>query len=251
MSILRAVLSCVQATCYQIASTPPNKTPPKGRFDGRWYSRISPLIFTIQQPMAWLCTSADVALVLAQQNVLPLPAYLSNLILTVICPSSKISPLHAATISTRLTGPNIHTTPLFFLGVFFTILGMSIRLSCYRALGTFFTFDLTIMPSHKLITSGPYAIVRHPAYIGSLCAILGLCITNLTPGGWIVECDVLGRGLFGLATRATFFVALYGWWIAVGIYRAQIEDGELRKLFGKEWDQYAAAVPYWFVPGIL
>ena len=51
--------------------------------------------------------------------------------------------------------------------------GTLLRLTCYRYLGTLFTFDLTLFPKHTLVTAGPYGFVRHPAYLGSLLVFLG------------------------------------------------------------------------------
>lgn len=53
MSIARAVLVAAQAALYQLASTPPNKTPPKGRFDGDHplYIRIAPVIMKARRTL--------------------------------------------------------------------------------------------------------------------------------------------------------------------------------------------------------
>ncbi|CAF4350854.1 unnamed protein product, partial [Rotaria sordida] len=37
-------------------------------------------------------------------------------------------------------------------------------MSVIGTLGAFFTFELTIRSTHKLIKTGPYAYVRHPSY---------------------------------------------------------------------------------------
>ena len=47
------------------------------------------------------------------------------------------------------------------------------------------------------------------------------------------------------------FAVWYAWWLAVGVRRARMEDAALRKEFGKEWDDYAHQVSWWFFPGIL
>ena len=47
------------------------------------------------------------------------------------------------------------------------------------------------------------------------------------------------------------FAVWYAWWLAVGVRRARMEDAALRQEFGKEWDAYARAVPWWFFPGLL
>ena len=67
---------------------------------------------------------------------------------------------------------------LFFVGTLMTILGGLIRYTCYRALGRMFTFEMSIRRNHKLITSGPYAIVRHPSYVGSILVIGGMMLIH-------------------------------------------------------------------------
>jgi protein-S-isoprenylcysteine O-methyltransferase Ste14 len=140
--------------------------------------------------------------------------------------------------------PAIRTTPLFTIGVLAVLLGTYIRLDCFKALGTLFTFDLTILPEHKLITSRFYAYVRHPAYTGSMLLVLGLTFAHLTPGSWLTEC--------ALPQWAATLVSA-SWWmwtLSVGVSRAKAEDKEMRKTFQPEWDVYAADVPWWFFPGL-
>ncbi|KAF9307547.1 hypothetical protein BGZ91_008382, partial [Linnemannia elongata] len=41
-----------------------------------------------------------------------------------------------------------------------------LRTWSFRTLDWFFTYQLTIRPGHRLVTSGPYKILRHPSYTG-------------------------------------------------------------------------------------
>lgn len=131
------------------------------------------------------------------------------LINTLIPPSaSLLSPLHAiscpsASLSTPSypsdPPPPLPTTPLFLIGVLSLLLGTYIRLDCFQALGALFTFDLTILPSHRLVTTRFYKWVRHPAYTGSMLLVVGITLTGLTRGSWVVECAGLGTPVTGLA----------------------------------------------------
>lgn len=195
-----------------------------------------------------MSTLADVLLVMSQQTFYPLPESLTSLINSTFCarPYERSSPYQL-----RNT-PEIHLTPLFLTGVALVLLGTLLRLTCYRTLGTLFTFDLAIMQSHRLVTHGPYAWVRHPAYTGSLLIFAGLGLSHLTHGGWFVECEMLGsKGFVGRIARLVGFLVWYAWWLGVGIRRARAEDSALRKLFDTDWDKYARQVRYWFFPGIL
>lgn len=60
-----------------------------------------------------------------------------------------------------LDASRIRITPIFLVGWFFALSGGLIRLASYRALGKLFTFELSIRKDHKLITSGPYSMVRY------------------------------------------------------------------------------------------
>ena len=69
---------------------------------------------------------------------------------------------------------SIRPTSLFFVGAFVVALGGYIRYSCFRALGRLFTFEMSIRDEHKLITNGPYSVVRHPSYTGALLTVIGI-----------------------------------------------------------------------------
>ena len=142
------------------------------------------------------------------------------------------------------TRPHI-VTPLFLTGVLLTVVGMLIRIQCFRELGQLFTFDLTILPDHKLVTSGFYGYVRHPSYTGSILIVIGLTLSQLTPGSLAMECSVLGP-----VGSVILWTAWWMYTLSVGISRAIAEDKELQKLFGSEWDAYAVTTKYWFCPGL-
>jgi protein-S-isoprenylcysteine O-methyltransferase Ste14 len=59
--------------------------------------------------------------------------------------------------------------------------GALIRWLSYRALGRFFTYELTIKEDHKLITTGPYAYVRHPGYSAILLVFFGTFLVFASP----------------------------------------------------------------------
>ena len=80
---------------------------------------------------------------------------------------------------------------------------------------------------HQVISTGPYAYVRHPMYAGAVPLIVG---TPLLLGSW-----------YGLIWAAAM-IALFG-------YRAVLEENTLKaELEG--YDAYAARVRYRLVPGV-
>jgi len=77
--------------------------------------------------------------------------------------------------------------------------------------------------SHRLITHGPYAIMRHPMYTGILLVGLG--------------------GILFYRTWAFVFFALN---FLGMIVRARREEEALREEFGDQWLEYCRRVPRWF-----
>ena len=49
-------------------------------------------------------------------------------------------------------------------------------------LGRFFRTKVLVLDDHRLVTSGPYRVLRHPAYTGSILTLAGL---GLAFGNWL------------------------------------------------------------------
>ncbi|KAH7884185.1 hypothetical protein F5I97DRAFT_1669120 [Phlebopus sp. FC_14] len=47
--------------------------------------------------------------------------------------------------------------------------------------------------ARALITSGPYAVVRHPSYTGFILCVLGVLVVHGSPGSWLRTSGVLGQ----------------------------------------------------------
>jgi protein-S-isoprenylcysteine O-methyltransferase Ste14 len=87
-----------------------------------------------------------------------------------------------------------------------------------------------IRKNDRLAVSGPYAHTRNPLYLGSF--ILGLGFVVAAGGAWWL-----------LALLAGIFAALF-----LGIYLPvmRVEAATLARLFGADYERYAAAVPLFF-----
>lgn len=84
----------------------------------------------------------------------------------------------------------------------------------------------TLRKVKELVTSGPYALVRNPLYVGSFLMMAGF---SLLVGDWLTLMLVIGP-----------MIALY--WLAV-----RDEEKVLAKFFPSEWPVYSSQVPR-FVP---
>jgi protein-S-isoprenylcysteine O-methyltransferase Ste14 len=91
-----------------------------------------------------------------------------------------------------------------------------------RALGEQWSLAARVVEGHKLVTQGPYSIVRNPIYTGMLGMLLA---TGLAVSHWI-----------GLLIAIIVF--------AIGTsIRVRSEEKLLRETFGAEFDEYARTVP--------
>jgi len=96
--------------------------------------------------------------------------------------------------------------------------GIIIRWTAIRDLGTYFTSTVRIKDSHRLIRTGMYEHLRHPAYTGALVAHLGL---GMAFANW-----------YSIALSSIpYFVA--------AMYRIHVEEHVLVAEFGEEYLDYA------------
>jgi len=104
------------------------------------------------------------------------------------------------------------------LGIALLLGGIVIRWTAIYTLGKYFTAKVVIKDDHRLIRTGPYKYLRHPAYTGALVAHLGL---GLSFSNW-----------FSLILR---FVP----YVVAALYRMKVEELALREALGEEYDHYS------------
>ncbi|KIJ59630.1 hypothetical protein HYDPIDRAFT_118250 [Hydnomerulius pinastri MD-312] len=140
---------------------------------------------------------------------------------------------------------HISFNPVVLIACVLGVLGMGIRLWCYRALGRLFTFQLALLSKHKLVTTGPYAFVRHPAYTGAILALSSATLANTTRGSWAYECGVVYTG----------WGAVWVLWVVLSsvimVERCVREDQILHAAFGEQWEQWSQKVDYRLVPWLF
>lgn len=76
------------------------------------------------------------------------------------------------------------------LGICLMLLGIVIRVSAVLTLRKAFTLNVQVTSRQRLITSGLYRKIRHPAYTGSILSLLGiaLALRNLISVGIVLVC---------------------------------------------------------------
>ncbi len=108
------------------------------------------------------------------------------------------------------------------LEVALAVVSVWLSIAAVRILGPEWSLQARLIEGHRLVTSGPYAIVRHPIYTG----MFGMLLATLLA--------------FAHGIALVPAVVLYG---AGTILRVRGEERLLRVAFGAAWDDYARRVP--------
>ena len=94
---------------------------------------------------------------------------------------------------------------------------VALRLWSVHLLGRNFSPEVSVDSGQELIKSGPYRLIRHPAYTGLLLtfAFLGLAFRS-----WVASCAIL-----------LLLVPCF-------LYRIRIEEAALKSSFGPAYEEY-------------
>lgn len=106
---------------------------------------------------------------------------------------------------------------VFYFGIIFMVLGIFLREYSVVTLRKYFTFKITVLEDQKLIQSGPYHYIRHPAYTGGILAIIGT----------------------SLALRSSIAIIVVVLFCAIAYsLRINFEEKLLMKAFGNDYISY-------------
>jgi len=131
--------------------------------------------------------------------------------LTVILSIIDANYTHWTTIDIPIKGLRWLGIPLITIGIF-------VRIMARQSLKQQYSAIVKTTENHKLITTGIYRRLRHPAYLGILMLILGIPLSS-----W----SMLGLGIAIMSG------------IPAILYRIKIEEIFLNKVFGLKYKDYS------------
>ena len=92
-------------------------------------------------------------------------------------------------------------------------------------LGEYWSVHIEIRESHKLIKEGPYCCIRHPAYLSNLLEYLGVAL---------------------IANAYYTLIGVFLIYLPFNLIRLYLEEKELIRKFGEEYEDYRKKVPALF-----
>jgi protein-S-isoprenylcysteine O-methyltransferase len=107
-------------------------------------------------------------------------------------------------------------------------IGLALRTWAVFTLGHLFTLHLSVAKGHRLIRSGPYALIRHPSYLGAFLLFMGM---------------VMALHAWFSALAGAFLLPL------AFLRRMHREENMLNEEFGDDYKAYCADVKM-ILPGI-
>lgn len=116
-----------------------------------------------------------------------------------------------------------------WVGAALMALGAALHVWGMHHLGKNLTITIDTRDGHSLTTTGPFAWVRHPLYVGGMVESLGVCL------------------LVGNVAVAFFALAF---WTFVA-WRTPLEEARLVETLGPEYGDYMARVGRFFPRGLL
>lgn len=107
---------------------------------------------------------------------------------------------------------------LSYIGLILLATGATLRIWAVAALGIYFDSKARVLQEHRLIRGGPFRIIRHPCYLGSILIFIGSAVFLNSLLGILASCLLM-----------------------VGAYRKRIEVEEalLMKKFPQEYPDLA------------
>lgn len=115
------------------------------------------------------------------------------------------------------------TPALAFMGVAFMMGGLALAAYAHNYLGADWRTGVPTEGPAALVTTGPYARLRHPIFVGVHAGQIGLFLA--WPSVFTLVCMVVG--------------------VTVIQIQARVEEARLKAAFGQRYSDYAARTPGW------
>ena len=97
--------------------------------------------------------------------------------------------------------------PVFWTAMALFWAGLALYGWAYATLGSFFRTEVQLLEGHRLVTGGPYRVLRHPAYTGGTLVMTGI---GLASGNWLSVAGAFAATIIAYARRIAVEEAALG-----------------------------------------
>jgi len=111
----------------------------------------------------------------------------------------------------------IQSTGAKWFGLLVMFLSLVLRFWSMRVLGKYYTRTLRVNDTQAIVSQGPYRVIRHPGYLGTIFVWIGFAISL---GNWLAALIL-----------AILLVGVYS-------YRIRSEESMLIERFGNDYREY-------------
>ena len=123
------------------------------------------------------------------------------------------------------TIPSTFLTSQELFGLVLFTAGILLHGSCRYYLGQFYIFSFSIIKDQKVISAGPYGVIRHPGYLSNIFVVLGAVV--FLNFWWYSIIMILPLMLIGAISK---------------------EEKMMQNFFKDEWNQYCRGVKFKLIP---
>jgi protein-S-isoprenylcysteine O-methyltransferase Ste14 len=131
--------------------------------------------------------------------------------------SSMLAMLLAPLLNRLQRGQSALPTACGWVGLGLMLSGIGLRTWANKTLGAFYTRTLRVTEEQHIIENGPYRVVRHPGYTGSMLLWMGAGLATMN---WLIT------AIIALVTASAY------------VYRIQAEEIMLEQSFGADYQAY-------------
>ena len=100
--------------------------------------------------------------------------------------------------------------PLNLLGLAFIAVGLGLRLAARRSLRGQFSYGLRLRDDHRLVTTGIYRRVRHPAYTGDMLFHFGVALLFSSLRGMVIMFALIPCFLYRISVEERMLIGRFG-----------------------------------------
>ncbi len=111
---------------------------------------------------------------------------------------------------THFDGPIPRDGPLAWAGLLLFASGIALQSAAMWTLHGVYTSRLGIQPGHRVVTHGPYCLVRHPGYLSNMMSMTGIGLALSSLIGLALAVLVIPLILWRIAREEEMLVAEFG-----------------------------------------